>query len=163
MPTIRVGAPSIGMTRPTTDSSPPNADCQTSLERMATSSAPGSVSARVNSRPRSGCDAEHRHQLRGDERRIDAARLIRRAQVDGAGPIAADLLERAVPLAELDELRHRDPELVEAQRRELAGDEEQPRPDAGYGSGLSRTPLMTLKIALLAPMPSASVRMVTAA
>ena len=55
IPTIRVETPSIGMTRPTTDSSPPNADCQTSLERMATSSAPGSVSARVNSRPRSGC------------------------------------------------------------------------------------------------------------
>ena len=37
------------------------------------------------------------------------------------------------------------------------------RAGSGYGSGLSSTPLMTLKIALLAPMPSASVRMVTAA
>ena len=37
------------------------------------------------------------------------------------------------------------------------------RDGSGYGSGLSSTPLITLKIALLAPMPSASVRMVTAA
>jgi hypothetical protein len=37
------------------------------------------------------------------------------------------------------------------------------RSGCGYGSGFSSTPLTTLKIALLAPMPSASVRTVTAA
>ena len=54
MPTMRVGAPSIGTVRPTTDSSPPNALRQNSLDRTATSSAPGSVSSRVNCRPRIG-------------------------------------------------------------------------------------------------------------
>jgi len=33
----------------------------------------------------------------------------------------------------------------------------------GYGRGLRMTPLTTLKIAVLAPIPSASVRIVTAA
>ena len=54
MPTMRVGVPSMGITRPMTDSSPPNAARQTSLDSTATSSAPGSVSARVNCRPRIG-------------------------------------------------------------------------------------------------------------
>ena len=57
MPTMRVGAPSIGTTRPMTDSSPPNAVRQSSLDRTATSSAPGSVSSRVNCRPRIGATA----------------------------------------------------------------------------------------------------------
>jgi hypothetical protein len=33
------------------------------------------------------------------------------------------------------------------------------RSASGYGSGRSSTPLITLKIAVLAPMPSPSVRM----
>ena len=37
------------------------------------------------------------------------------------------------------------------------------RSGAGYGNGFRMTPLTTLKIAVLAPIPSASVRMVTAA
>ena len=37
------------------------------------------------------------------------------------------------------------------------------RSGSGYGSGFSSTPLTTLKIALFAPIPSASVRIVTAA
>jgi hypothetical protein len=37
------------------------------------------------------------------------------------------------------------------------------RSGLGYGSGFSMTPLTTLKMAVLAPMPSARVRMVTAA
>ncbi len=37
------------------------------------------------------------------------------------------------------------------------------RSGGGYGSGFRMTPLTTLKIAVLAPMPSASVRTVTAA
>jgi len=36
------------------------------------------------------------------------------------------------------------------------------RSGSGNGSGLSRTPLTTLKIAVLAPMPRAIVRMATA-
>ena len=51
---MRVGTPSMGMTRPRTASSPPNDDRQISADRMATSSAPGSVSASVNWRPRMG-------------------------------------------------------------------------------------------------------------
>ena len=115
MPTMRVGAPSIGTARPTIDSSAPNALRQISLDRTATSSAPGSVSSRVNCRPRMRRDAEHRHQLGGDDRRVDPPRLIRRSEVDRARAVRADLLERSVALGELDELRRRDPELVEAE------------------------------------------------
>lgn len=51
---MRVGTPSMGIMRPRTDSSPPNALRQISLDSAPTSSAPRSVSARVNCRPRSG-------------------------------------------------------------------------------------------------------------
>jgi len=37
------------------------------------------------------------------------------------------------------------------------------RSDDAYGSGLNRTALTTVKIAVLAPMPSANVRMAAAA
>jgi hypothetical protein len=46
--------PSIGTMRPITVSSELKAVFQTSVDRMATSSAPGSVSAGVNTRPRTG-------------------------------------------------------------------------------------------------------------
>ena len=72
-------------------------------------------------------DPEHGHQLGRDQRGVDAPRLIRRAEVDGAGPIAAHVLEGLVPLAELEELGRRDPELIEPEARELARDEDQPR------------------------------------
>ncbi len=54
MPTICVGTPSMGTTRPTIVSSPANVVRQMSLERIATSAAPGSVSASENCRPRIG-------------------------------------------------------------------------------------------------------------
>jgi hypothetical protein len=71
-------------------------------------------------------NAEDRHQLGGHERGVDAARLIGCAEVDRASPVAADVLEGLVPLAELEELRRRHPELIEAESGELARDEDQP-------------------------------------
>ena len=85
MPTIRVGTPSIGMTRPTTVSSPPNAARQTSLEMIADVLGAGQrVGAREQAAaqrrtPSTGISSER------DDRGVDAARLIRRAEVDRAG------------------------------------------------------------------------------
>ncbi len=70
-------------------------------------------------------DTEDRHQLRGDDGGIHTARLIRRSKVDRSRSVGADLLKRSVALGELDELRRRNPELVEAKRGELARDEDQ--------------------------------------
>ena len=83
-------------------------------------------------------------------RRIDV-------EVDGATGTRRPTRSLVV-VAVLDELRQRDPELVEAQARELARDELELAPDADTRSGRRTTPLTTLKTAVFAPMPSASVR-----
>ena len=121
MPTMRVGAPSIGTTRPMTDSSPPNAVRQSSLERTATSSAPGSGVLARELPASDRRDSKRRHQLGCDDGGVDSAWLVRRAEVHRAGPVAPDSLKRSVALRKLHELRRRDPELVEAQTRKLAG------------------------------------------
>ena len=61
---------------------------------------------------------EHRHQLGGDDRRIHPAWLLRRAEIHRPGPVRADVVERPLPLAELEELRGRHPELIEAEAPE---------------------------------------------
>jgi hypothetical protein len=70
--------------------------------------------------------SEHRHQLGGDDRRIHPSWLFHGAEIHRAGAVRADLVKRSLPLAELDELGGRHPELIEAEGRKLAGDEEEP-------------------------------------
>ncbi len=69
---------------------------------------------------------EHGHQLRRDDRGVDAARLILRAEIHRAGAVPTDLLKGLVARGEFDELRRGDPELIEPETRELARDENQP-------------------------------------
>ena len=95
MPTIRAGAPSIGTVRPTIDSSPPNALRHNSLESTATSSAPGSVSSRVNCRPRIGATPSA-----GISSEVMTADVTRRGwsgvpRLTRASAIGADLRERS--------------------------------------------------------------------
>ena len=66
--------------------------------------------------------AQHLHDLGGDEAFDDARRRID-AEVDLVRSIGPDRRERVVVVAVLDELGQRDPELLEAQARELARDE----------------------------------------
>ena len=71
-------------------------------------------------------DAQHVEQLRRHDGRVHPARTLGRAQVDRAGAVGADALERTVPFLELRPLRQGHPEAIEPEPRERAGDEHQP-------------------------------------
>ena len=91
---------------------------------MATSSAFGSVSSRVNSRPRSGCTPSAVIRSCDTSRRYGPPRNLR-SQIRGADRVGAHRFEGFVLLAKLDELGRRHPELIE-HPLELARDEHQP-------------------------------------
>ena len=69
----------------------------------------------------------------------------------------ANRAEGSAAFLQLEKLGRRDPELVESLIGKLTGDVNK-LSGSGYGSGRRITALTTEKMAVLAPMPSASVR-----
>ena len=119
-----------------------------------------SVSPFANSAPVRRLHAKRIEQMLVDVRGSHAHGAIAGEEVLLAGRERADCRKRSIELAILEILGRRHPEFFESERRELRG-RYISRSGSGYPSGRRMTPFTIEKIAVLAPMPSASVSTAT--
>ena len=120
---------------------------------------PGALSSSLKKRPRSGFSPSTSKNDPDRERADEPLRLVDAGQVHALRKEQADRVERrrSAPDLLVFEVRHQ----PARKRRRLAPDVDTSRSACGYGSGRSSTALTMLNIAVLAPTPSASVRIAT--
>ena len=123
--------------------------------------APGAVFLGGEHAAAARAHTEHVKKLRRRSPAGDPHGLVVCLKAAEADVIDRDFRKRLVPLAKLSIFGRRDPELVEAHRRELAVHHDEPVRSLVL-ERLQQTLFTTLKMALLAPIPSAIVKSATA-
>ena len=157
---IVAGAPLSVVERPTMPRSPPNRCCHMPWLMTTTLFLPGTSSSAVNARPITGCTRAI------SKKSQDTSALLMRSAPLLPAKLAEPLC--AATICSNDVLCTRQSKKVAGatEKRPYCGTTSLTRTSAsgsGNGSGRSSTPLITLNIALVAPMPSARVRMATTA
>src|SRR5215208_576205 len=161
MPTTVVRVPSTSIARPTTPGSPLNARCHSSCESRPTSGAFGRLSSSESERPRSG--ATPSALSRGA---VTSPVVTRIGSVPASPRFDAWMLY--APTSSNARFRSRNSKYSGGEIQNLSYPSvgnwlvmNMSRSGSGYPSGFSTTPFTTLKIALFAPIPSASVSSAT--
>ena len=147
-PTTVYGSPFNVTGRPRTFGSPPKRRCQSRWLRMTSCSRPGSVSSGRNRRPRAGCTPS-----------IGSTSSVRRTawMLSGSSvPVRFGVQLSAAPmLSNTVFCRRQSTKFAGATGLLPRCSSTVSSPGARYGRGRRSTALTTLKIAVLAPMPSA--------
>ncbi len=143
--------------------SPPKRRCHSPWLMMTTRAAPCFSSSGMKARPSIGCAPQQREEVGRDARAVDPLRLVAARQVDGPRVERRHLLKGLTLLPVVGEVAVRAGDAVVA---EFACDgclshTITSRSASSKAAGCSSTALTTLKMAVFAPMPSASVTTAT--
>ncbi len=162
-PMISCGSPASTTRRPTAAASPPKRRCQRPSLMRATRRAFGRSSADVKSRPRTGLTPSTARYSCDTCSPASASGSVSPVRVGPQPPMAATRSTAGRLVLQSTKLPGEAHSSAGPPARRRSCHSITRRSASGYGSGRRTTALSTVNTAVLAPMPSASVRIATAA